>query len=170
MSATPNRPNDPSGGIRRTSTSLGDTYPAFRDRRATFVWSTPKPETMKPPQRPSIFMNNACVFFASHGITQIGRVITDNGSYYRAADFTPSLREARHYRIRPYTPKHNGKVERYNGILAEELLYSREYTSEAERRTALSPGIASPTSAPHTPANVPVSLALVIAPRQALFR
>ncbi len=35
-----------------------------------------------------------------------------------------SLRESRHYRIKPYTPKHNGKVERYNRILAEELLYS----------------------------------------------
>ena len=64
-------------------------------------------------------------------------MITDNGSCYRAADFTASLREARHYRIKPYTPKHNGKVERYNRILAEELLYSREYTSEAERRTAI---------------------------------
>jgi len=83
------------------------------------------------------FMNNARVFFAAHGITRIERVITDNGSCYRAADFTASLREARHYRIRPYTPKHNGKVERYNRILAEELLYSREYTSEAERRTAI---------------------------------
>ena len=59
------------------------------------------------------FMNNARVFFAAHGITRIERVITDNGSCYRAADFTASLREARHYRIKPYTPKHNGKVERY---------------------------------------------------------
>ena len=83
------------------------------------------------------FMNNARVFFAAHGITRIERVITDSGSCYRAADFTVSLREARHYRIKPYTPKHNGKVERYNRILAEELLYSREYTSEAERRTAV---------------------------------
>jgi transposase InsO family protein len=83
------------------------------------------------------FMNNARVFFAAHGINRIERVITDNGSCYRAADFTASLREARHYRIKPYTPKHNGKVERYNRILAEELLYSREYTSEEQRRTAV---------------------------------
>ncbi len=83
------------------------------------------------------FMNNARLFFAVHGITRIERVITDNGSCYRAADFTASLREARHYRIKPYTPKHNGKVERSNRILAEELLYSREYISEAQRRTAV---------------------------------
>ncbi|WP_058037919.1 leucine zipper domain-containing protein, partial [Rhodococcus sp. KB6] len=30
------------------------------------------------------FMNNARVFFAAHGITRIERVITDNGSCYRA--------------------------------------------------------------------------------------
>ncbi len=83
------------------------------------------------------FMNNARAFFAAHGITRIERVITDNGSCYRAVDFTASLRESRHYRIKPYTPKHNGKVERYNRILAEELLYSREYTSEQQRRTAV---------------------------------
>jgi transposase len=83
------------------------------------------------------FLNNARHFFAAHGITRIERVITDNGSCYRAADFTTSLREARHYRIKPYTPKHNGKVEHYNCILAEELIYSRDYTSEAERRTAV---------------------------------
>nr|WP_185993483.1 hypothetical protein [Rhodococcus sp. KBS0724] len=71
-------------------------------------------------------MNNARVFFAAHGITRIERVITGNGSCYRAADFTASLREARHYRIKPYTPKHNRKVKRYNRILAEELLHSRE--------------------------------------------
>ncbi|MFC8936017.1 hypothetical protein ACFT1A_28395 [Rhodococcus sp. NPDC057135] len=34
-------------------------------------------------------------------------------------------------RIEPHTPKHNGKVERYNRILAEELLYSRGHTSGA---------------------------------------
>jgi transposase InsO family protein len=64
-------------------------------------------------------------------------VITQNGTCYWETDFTSSLRKARHYRIRPYTPKHNGKVERYNRILAEELLYSREYASEADPRTAV---------------------------------
>lgn len=82
-------------------------------------------------------MNNARVFFAAHGVTWIERVITDNGSCYRAADVTSSLRGARHYRIKPYTLKHNGNVERYNRMLAEELLYSREYISEEQQRTAV---------------------------------
>ena len=82
-------------------------------------------------------MHNARVFFAAHGITRIERVITDTGSCYQAADFTALLGNPRHQRIRPYTPKRNWEVERYNRILAGELLYSRECTSEAERRTAV---------------------------------
>src|SRR5690625_3500279 len=37
----------------------------------------------------------------------------------------------------PYTPRHNGKVERYQRILAEELLYAREFTSEDARSSAI---------------------------------
>lgn len=42
-----------------------------------------------------------------------------------------------HKRTKPYTPKHNGKVERYNRILAEEFLYSRTWTSEQQRFSAV---------------------------------
>ncbi|GMA33190.1 hypothetical protein GCM10025875_31820 [Litorihabitans aurantiacus] len=44
---------------------------------------------------------------------------------------------SKHQRIKPYTPRHNGKVERYQRILAEEFLYARDWNSEAERATAL---------------------------------
>lgn len=44
---------------------------------------------------------------------------------------------AEHRRTRPCTPKHTGKVERYNRILAEEFLYARTWTSEHQRETAL---------------------------------
>ena len=77
------------------------------------------------------------MFFAAHGITRITRVITDNGSCYRAAAFTRTLAGSRHQRTRPYTPRHNGKVERYNRILSEELLYARPWTSDDQRATAL---------------------------------
>lgn len=43
----------------------------------------------------------------------------------------------RHHRIRPYTPKHNRKVERYNRLMVDEVLYTRPYTSEQARREAL---------------------------------
>ncbi len=60
------------------------------------------------------FMHYARPFFTAHGITRIECATSGNGSRYRAVDLTHSLYEARHYRIKPYTPKHNRKVERYN--------------------------------------------------------
>ncbi len=36
-----------------------------------------------------------------------------------------------------YTPPHNGKIERYDRILAEESLYARTWRSEVERSIAL---------------------------------
>ena len=44
---------------------------------------------------------------------------------------------SRHQRIRPHTPRHNGKVERYNRILVEECLYARTYTSKRQFRDAV---------------------------------
>jgi hypothetical protein len=83
------------------------------------------------------FLDRARTWFAGHGIVQIERIVTDNGSCYRAAAFTASVGGSRHQRITPYTPRHNGKVERYNRILAEEFLYARTWTSEQERADAL---------------------------------
>jgi transposase InsO family protein len=83
------------------------------------------------------FMHRARVFFAAHGIVHIQRIVTDNGACYRAKDFAKVLHGARHQRIVPCTPRHNGKVERYNRILAEEFLYARVWTSEQQRADAL---------------------------------
>ncbi|MFB9800351.1 integrase core domain-containing protein [Streptomonospora salina] len=43
----------------------------------------------------------------------------------------------KHPRTRPFTPRHNGKAERYQRIMAEEVLYARSYDSEEERAAAL---------------------------------
>ena len=84
------------------------------------------------------FWARARVFFAAHGITAITRVVTDNGACYRSQAFGRATgHAARHQLIKPFTPKHNGKVERYQRILAEELLYARPFTSEAERAQAI---------------------------------
>ncbi len=83
------------------------------------------------------FLKRAQAFFAAHGIHRISRLVTDNGSCYRAEEYAWKLTGvAKHQFIKPYTPKHNGKVERYNRILTEELLYAREYRSEEQRREA----------------------------------
>jgi transposase InsO family protein len=83
------------------------------------------------------FTHRARAFFAAHGITHIHRIVTDNGACYRAHDFAHVLRGARHQRITPYTPRHNGKVERYHRILAEEFLYAHSWDSEHQRTEAL---------------------------------
>nr|WP_207631577.1 MULTISPECIES: IS481 family transposase [unclassified Actinopolyspora] len=83
------------------------------------------------------FTHRARAFFVAHGITHIQRIVTDNGACYRAGDFATVLHGARHQRITPYTPRHNGKVERYNRILAEEFLYARTWSSEQQRAQAL---------------------------------
>lgn len=83
-------------------------------------------------------MHRARAWFAAHGISHIERIVTDNGACYRANAFTRTLAAyAHHQRIRPFTPRHNGKVERYQRILAEELLYARTWTSETDRTAAI---------------------------------
>jgi len=85
------------------------------------------------------FYARARVFFAAHGIDRVVTVVTDNGSNYRAKDFTRVIAAtaSRHQYIRPYTPRHNGKVERYNRTLANEVLYARIWTSEDQRAAAI---------------------------------
>lgn len=83
------------------------------------------------------FLDRAKAWFAEHGITSIERIVTDNGACYRSKVFAESVLPARQQRIKPYTPRHNGKVERYNRILAEEFLYARTWLSEQERADAL---------------------------------
>ncbi|MDT8915138.1 IS481 family transposase [Amycolatopsis sp. PS_44_ISF1] len=83
------------------------------------------------------FVHRARAVFARHGITHIHRLVTDNGSCYRATDFATVLRGARHQRITPYNPRYNGKVERYNRTLAEEFLYAHVWVSETHRTAAL---------------------------------
>ena len=59
------------------------------------------------------FLARAAAFFASHGITRIERVMTDNAlSYRRSGDFQATLAGlgARHILIRPHCPWQNGKV------------------------------------------------------------
>lgn len=86
------------------------------------------------------FLHRAVAWFAGHGV-RVLRVMTDNGSGYIAKNFAAAVAEirARHIRTRPYTPRTNGKAERFIQTLLREWAYARPYTSSARRRVALAP-------------------------------
>jgi transposase InsO family protein len=83
------------------------------------------------------FLTRALEFFAAHGISGVEAVLTDNAKAYTGRHFTQALTGVEHRRIRPYTPRTNGKVERYNRTLLDEWAYVRTYRSDAERLAAL---------------------------------
>lgn len=86
------------------------------------------------------FLTNAAAYFAAHGITRIERVITDNAfAYRRGTGFAMAVAclGAVQKFIRPHCPWTNGKVERLNRTLATEWAYTRIWTSNTERATAL---------------------------------
>ena len=83
------------------------------------------------------FWLRAAAFFAGYGISTIDAVLTDNAKAYTGQHFTGALGGIEHRRIRPYTPRTNGKVERYNRTLLDEWAYVRPYRSDQERATAL---------------------------------
>ena len=86
------------------------------------------------------FLARAGEFFASHGITRIERVMTDNHlSYRNSRAFADACAElgARQVFIRPHCPWTNGKVERFNRTLLREWAYARPFAGNDERARAL---------------------------------
>lgn len=84
------------------------------------------------------FLWRALAWFRRHGI-RIRRLLTDNGAGYWAAAFARLCRSARlrHLRTRPYTPRTNGKAERFIQTLLREWAYRRPYATSQQRREAL---------------------------------
>lgn len=83
------------------------------------------------------FLERAMSWFSRLGIG-IERVMTDNGSAYRSKLFAAALEQAhaRHIRTRPYTPRTNGKAERFIQSCLREWAYARPFLSSAERTNA----------------------------------
>ena len=82
------------------------------------------------------FLARARSFFWAYGI-HIERVLTDNARNYTSYRFQDALGGIEHRRIRPYTPRTNGKVERDNRTLLDEWAYVRTYTANGQRTAAL---------------------------------
>ncbi|UOY94982.1 IS481 family transposase [Arthrobacter gengyunqii] len=86
------------------------------------------------------FLERAITYFASHGITRIERLMTDNAWAYRYSlrDLCAAYGITQKF-IKPHCPWQNGKVERLNRTLATEWAYRRIFTSNDERAAALAP-------------------------------
>jgi len=86
------------------------------------------------------FLERALAWLGRHGVT-VERVMTDNGSAYRSKLFAKALGEAgaRHVRTKPYTPRTNGKAERFIQTSLREWAYAQPYRSSAERARAIKP-------------------------------
>ena len=84
------------------------------------------------------FLRRAVAWLKAQGVT-VERVMTDNGSGYVAKDFRAAVAElgARHLRTRPYTPRTNGKAERFIQTMLREWAYGRPFASSSRRRAAL---------------------------------
>jgi len=86
------------------------------------------------------FLTRAVAWFGRLGIN-VERVMTDNGSAYRSKLFASALAKAgiRHVRTRPYTPRTNGKAERFIQTSLREWAYARTYASSSERNQLIGP-------------------------------
>jgi hypothetical protein len=86
------------------------------------------------------FLRRAVRWFRRQGI-RIERVMSDNGSGYLAGAFAGACRELglRHLRTRPYTPRTNGKAERFIQTLLREWAYARPYRTSHQRTKQLDP-------------------------------
>ncbi|MGZ6770772.1 MAG: IS481 family transposase [Mycobacteriaceae bacterium] len=84
------------------------------------------------------FLRRALAWYQERGI-KVRRVMTDNGSCYVSRIFAGACRRLKHIRTRPYTPRTNGKAERFIQTLQREWAYGQPYPSSKLRTAALRP-------------------------------
>ena len=84
------------------------------------------------------FLSAAAAYYKSLGVT-VARVMTDNGSCYKAFAFRDACRGLglKHVRTKPYTPKTNGKAERFIQTALREWAYAQAYPTSDRRADEL---------------------------------
>lgn len=82
------------------------------------------------------FLKAAVAYYESLGVS-IQRVMTDNGSCYKSFAFARACKRLglKHIRTKPYTPKTNGKAERFIQTALREWAYAQAYR-HSDQRTA----------------------------------
>lgn len=84
------------------------------------------------------FLKEAVAYYDSLGVT-VERVMTDNGSCYRSFAFRRACKrlKIKHIRTKPYTPRTNGKAERFIQTSLREWAYAQAYPNSRERKAEL---------------------------------
>jgi transposase InsO family protein len=84
------------------------------------------------------FLKATVAYYQSLGVT-VARVMTDNGSCYRSKAFRDACRDLgiKHIRTKPYTPKTNGKAERFIQTALREWAYAQAYDTSDQRAAEL---------------------------------
>lgn len=77
-------------------------------------------------------------YYKRLGIT-VKRVMTDNGSCYKSHAFAAACKTLgiKHIRTKPYTPRTNGKAERFIQTTLREWAYARSYQTSDQRAVYL---------------------------------
>ncbi len=80
-------------------------------------------------------------YFQTLGVS-VRRVLTDNGACYKSHAFRDACHDLglKHVRTKPYTPRTNGKAERFIQTALREWAYARAYDTSDQRAEALPPG------------------------------
>lgn len=84
------------------------------------------------------FLKAAVAYYASLGV-KVERVMTDNGPCYQSFAFRKTCKRLglKHIRTRPYTPKTNGKAERFIQTSLRDWAYARAHNTSRERAAEL---------------------------------
>jgi len=106
------------------------------DDASRLAFSQIQPDEKK--QSAVAFLKAALAYYTSLGVT-VSRVMTDNGSCYKSHAFRDACAELdlKHIRTKPYTPKTNGKAERFIQTALREWAYAKAYPTSDQRAAEL---------------------------------
>jgi len=127
------------GDLRRRTRGVGWDYVHVAiDDHSRIAFS----EIYANEQGPSVaaFLHAAVAYYARLGIA-VRAVLTDNGPAYHSLAFAAACRQLglKHRFTRPYTPRTNGKAERFIQTALREWAYARAYDHSQQRTQQLRP-------------------------------
>jgi transposase InsO family protein len=111
---------------------------AVQDDHSRLVYA--EPHSTENAANVCITLTRAAAWMREQGCGAVEAVLSDNAKCYTGHRFAQTLGElgARHIRIPPYTPRWNGKLERFFGTLEDEWAHGRTWPNSATRDRALS--------------------------------